>query len=83
MLLISRKIGESLVVYHGGERLVIRFGDTGDNAKSRHRIAIDGPQSFVVVRAEIEGGDAGRSRQGQDANRQEASDARTASPESL
>lgn len=50
MLFLDRKIGETIVVEHGGERLVVSL------YRQRGRLftlAFDGPQSFVISRGEL------------------------------
>lgn len=52
MLVLSRKQNEELLLFHAGQRIVIRVVDVGPN---RVRIGIEAPEECVVVRGEIEG----------------------------
>lgn len=51
-LVLTRSVGDSIVVRHAGEELIIEFPRLHDNEA---RVAFCGPRSFVIVRSELAG----------------------------
>lgn len=53
MLVLSRKIGDKLVIEHAGETLVIELVPNKDCRSTNVRMTFDGPRSFLVLRSEL------------------------------